>query len=176
MQSKNNLSGLSIGIIAITVILFAMISLKVLPIWYLWIFSITFGLSMIGWEMWMTYGIVNGESVNKRVGKENSSNMILMCLSDAIIGVFQIWVAMKCLGPSAFRSWNWGAFAIIFFIGIVQNILVTIAITKQIANESISWAPMMPFKINPIIQIQLPWIIQPFILYPLVIILIGTKI
>ena len=151
-----------------------MISLKILPTWYLLIFNITFALCMIGWEMWMSYGIVNGDSVDQRSGKENSSNMVLMCLGDALIGVLQIWSVMKIIGPSAFRQWKWNAFAIIFLIGIIQNILVTWGISKQITNESISWAPMMPFKMNPIIQIQFPWIFQPFILYPLVIILIGS--
>lgn len=174
MNHTKNLYGLPIVIITATIIFLAMIALKLLPTWYLLIFNITFALCMIGWEMWMTYGIVNGKSVYERSGKENSSNMVLMCLGDALIGVLQIWSVMKIIGPSAFRQWNWKAFAIIFLIGIIQNILVTMAIYKQIENESISWAPMMPIKMNSIIQIQLPWILQPFILYPLVIILIGS--
>jgi len=175
MESPKKMSSMAIGILAATFIFLALVTFKALPIWYLWIFFITFALCMIGWEMWMTYGIIDGDSVEERTGRDNGSNMVLMCLGDAIIGVLQIWAAMKMVGPSAFKSWNWKAFGIIFAIGIVQNILVTVALSKQIKGESISWAPMMPIKTDPIIQTQEPWILEPFILYAIAIAIVGPK-
>jgi len=169
MEGAKKMSGMSVGILAATFIFLALITFKTLPCWYLLIFFITFALCMIGWEMWMSYGIIDGDSIEERTGRNNGSNMVLMCLGDAIIGVVQIWTAMKMVGPSAFKNWNWKAFGIIFAIGIVQNIIVTIALAKQIKGESISWAPLMPIKTDPIIQTQEPWILEPFILYAIAI-------
>ena len=161
-------------IIVVTLVIFGLISLKRLPLWYLWIFLFTFGLCLIGWELWMSFGLINGDSVHERSNKNNTNNLILMCLGDAIIGVLQVFLAIKICGKDSFKKWNWKAFGVIFLFGIVQNIIVTILLYKQLANKSISSAPMMPIKMNAPLMVQQPWILQPFLLYPVAMFLINS--
>ena len=161
----------------IGILLFAFILLivsKKLPFWCLYVFIINFTLCLTLWEMWMSYGLVNGKSVEEREKNNNNTlNMVLMSLGDGLMGVLQIFVAYKICGKNAFTKWNWKAFSIIFTIGIIQNLLVTALIYQKINNQEISWAPLMPIPATGIIQIQEPWIIQPFIIYA---ILLATKI
>lgn len=168
----NEILGSIIGVLLFAFVL--LLVMKKLPMWTLYVFLINFTLCLITWEMWMSYGLVNGQSTEEREKHNNNTvNMILMSLGDGLMGVLQIYTAFKLCGPKAFKKWDWKAFGIIFSIGIVQNLLVTGFVYKKIKGKEISWAPLMPIPANGIIQIQEPWIIQPFIIYA---ILLGLKI
>jgi hypothetical protein len=54
-------------------------------------------------------------------------------------------------------------------IGVGQNIPVTYIMRKEISVGKISWAPLMPFQTKNIIQIQEAWIIQPILMYILLV-------
>ena len=123
--------------------------------------------------MWMSYGLINGKSTEERDKNSNNTvNMILMSLGDGLIGVLQIYIVYKLYGSKVLKKWDWKALSIIFIIGIVQNLIVTGFVYEKVKGEKISWAPLMPVQTNSIVQIQEPWIIQPFILYA---ILLGCK-
>lgn len=85
------------------------------------------------------------------------------------IAVTQVEATFKAFGSKAFKTWNWKAFALIFAIGIVQNIVVTFILRERLKGANISIAPLLPIKTNALLQVQEGWIIQPFIIYALLI-------
>lgn len=168
INNKNMANEILSSFIGILLFIFILlIVLKKLPLWTLYVFLINFFLCLITWEIWMSYGLVNGKSTSERnEGNTNDTvNMILMSLGDGLMGVLQIYTVYKLFGNKAFNKWDWRVFGVIFSIGVLQNIVVTAMIYKKINNKKISWAPLMPIQTNSVIQIQEPWIIQPFIIY-----------
>ena len=120
----NEILGSIIGVLLFAFVL--LLVMKKLPLWTLYVFIINFALCLITWEMWMSYGFVNGQSTEEREKNNNNTvNMILMSLGDGLMGVLQIYTAFKVCGAKAFKKWDWKAFGIIFGIGITQNLLVT---------------------------------------------------
>ena len=174
--SNNNLLFLTSTLIIFMLLCLVLVLRKVLPLWILYIFLINFVICASTWEIWLTYGAVNGDSINKRTDDDSISkneNWFVLSLADALVGVVQIGCTYALFGKDVFRKWNWKAFGVIFAIGIVQNILVTWSMRSRLKNGKLSWAPLMPIQTNGIIQNQEPWIIQPFILYAIV---LGLKI
>ena len=153
----------------------------------LWSFIIV----AIGWEIWLTYGLAGGLTVDERRSIELSCaipqnlNWLLNSLADILIiwiGLFLVKVFYKNK-PSPFLGWKWGAFFILFIWFMAQNIYVEAFFyhLQLGSNGDLSWAPLQPlgswynptlFEIggNPItFQSQSSWVIMTPIVYYLLI-------
>ena len=158
------------------IILIALVSLKKLPLFVIYVYLINFVLCAITWEIFMSFGVIEGESVEQREeGSNNIFNMFMMSMADAIVGFIQIYVAYKIFGKKGFDKWNWKVFGVIFGIGMFINILVTIVLKNRLKDAKLSYAPFMPVQTNPYVQNQEPWIIQPFVFYGIIIALKIVK-
>ena len=171
-----------------TLLIIFLYSIKKLPRWILILFLASFVACALGWEIWLTYGLVDGLDVNSRRPAALSAaipmhiNWILNSLGDAgavgLTGVLLLWL---CFGRSnrAFRQWHWGGFAILLLWFIGQNLLVELFVYQQQLAEGLrlSWAPLIPTGpwYNPTImeiggrtvqlQTQLPWLLMTPIYY-----------
>ena len=119
----------------------------------------------------MTYGILGGDSEQKRGDATTNpfANMMTMTAGDGIIGVLQAESALKAFGPKVFRKWDWRAFALMFSIGIVQNVAITVILRERLRVGRLSLAPMMPIEAPNIVMNQEGWILQPFLFYAVLI-------
>ncbi|MEH6590913.1 MAG: hypothetical protein V7746_11675 [Halioglobus sp.] len=175
--------------------LFILLGLRLankLPNWILAVYIGGFLACAIGWEIWLTYGLIDGLDVNsRRPDALNAAipihiNWILNSLADAsVIGLFGVFLVWLSYGKSdrAFRQWHWGAFFIlsVWFIG--QNVFVELYIYQLQLAEGLrlSWAPLIPTGpwYNPTLfqfgdktlqlQTQLPWLLMTPIYYGLLI-------
>jgi hypothetical protein len=142
----------------------------------------------LGWEIWFTYGLIDGESVVERRSEVLNKwiplhiNWIVNSLADAgtvcLGGLWLIWV-MGNKKNYIFNNWRWGSFFILTIWCIGQNIFVELFLYYDQLSEgkNLSWAPLIPtgdifnpvlFEINGrslMFQTQLPWIILPPLLY-----------
>ena len=146
----------------------------------------TFLIAALGWEVWINYGILNGQEVNLRRSNALSCaipmniNWIVNSLGDTGI----VWFGIILVGwifrnSENFDKFYWSVFLVLFVWFMFQNILVEIVIYHhQVGgNALLSWAPMMPFGswFNPKLQLigdrsvalqtQSAWIIGSFVFY-----------
>ena len=156
----------------------------------------TFLIAAFGWELWINYGVLNGEEVNLRRSEALSCaipmniNWIVNSLGDTGIVWFGIILVGWILRNSKnFDKFYWSVFLILFAWFMFQNILVEIIIYHhQVGgNTLLSWAPMMPLGswFNPKLQVigdrtvalqtQSAWIIGSFVFYYLSIYFYKTK-
>ena len=159
-----------------------------LPNWVPIIYVGSFIVCALGWEIWFTYGLINGESVIERRADVLNQwiplhlNWILNSLADAgtvcLGGLYLMWV-LNNKEQSIFLKWRWGPFLILLAWCIGQNLLVELFLYYDQLSEgkNLSWAPLIPTGniYNPLIfefngrsvmfQTQLPWIILPPLLY-----------
>ena len=165
---------------------------KMIPSWVPVIYVLMFIICALGWEIWFTYGWVDGVSVNMRRAPVLSMiipmhlNWILNSLADAgAICLGGLLITWKILDKdnSILNKWNWKAFFILLFIFITQNIFVeTFLYYDQLAGgKPLSWAPLSPLGsgVNPVImnlkdrtvslQSQVPWILMTPLFYGLLI-------
>jgi hypothetical protein len=156
-----------IGIATFSLILLVLVAMKKLEMWTVKIYLINAILCFLGWEVWMSLGVL-GDAAGKST-LENISNAIAMSAGDGLIGVLQIYAVKKSFGVEAFKTWDWKVFSVIFAIGVSQNILLGVAIQKRLEKRKISWSPMMPVPGPSFLVNQESWIIQPFILYGILI-------
>jgi hypothetical protein len=169
-----------------------------LPNWVPIIYVGSFIVCALGWEIWFTYGLVNGESVIERRADALNQwiplhlNWILNSLADAgtvcLGGLYLMWV-LNNKEQSIFLKWRWGPFLILLAWCIGQNVLVELFLYYDQLSEgkNLSWAPLIPTGniYNPLIfefngrsvmfQTQLPWIILPPFLYMTVIKLANKR-
>ena len=157
----------------------------------LWVPSIYIGsfiLCSLGWELWFTYGWIDGDPVNIRRSEALNQwiplhiNWLLNSMADAgTISLGGLWLMWKFSGKNnqVFQAWNWSAFSILFIWCITQNIFVELFLYHDQLSEgkSLSWAPLAPtgqffnpllFEFNErsvMLQTQLPWLIISPILY-----------
>ena len=157
----------------------------------LWVPSIYFGSFLVcalGWELWFTYGWVDGDPVNIRRSEALNQwipvhiNWLLNSMADAgTISLGGLWLMWKFSGKNSlvFQQWSWSAFSILFIWCITQNIFVELFLYHDQLSEgkSLSWAPLAPtgqffnpllFEFNErsvMLQTQLPWLIISPILY-----------
>jgi hypothetical protein len=137
-----------------------------IPTYYLTIFISSGIFSMLSWEIWVSHGIYNGDSVVSRGGNiPNWLNTIIMSALDGLICAIIVWICIKRYGVNMFKKWNWNGFLFLFMIANVQNIIAFILVNNVIKNKTISLAPLAPIRSNAYIQLQEPWIILPVILY-----------
>jgi len=169
-----------------------------LPNWVPIIYVGSFIVCALGWEIWFTYGLINGESVIERRADVLNQwiplhlNWILNSLADAgtvcLGGLYLMWV-LNNKEQSIFLKWRWGPFLILLVWCIGQNVLVELFLYYDQLGEgkNLSWAPLIPTGniFNPLIfefnersvmfQTQLPWIILPPFLYMTVIKLANKR-
>ena len=169
-----------------------------LPSWVPIIYVGSFIVCALGWEIWFTYGLINGESVIERRADVLNQwiplhlNWILNSLADAgtvcLGGLYLMWV-LNNKEQSIFLKWRWGPFLILLAWCIGQNLLVELFLYYDQLSEgkNLSWAPLIPTGniYNPLIfefngrsvmfQTQFPWIILPPFLYMTVIKLANIR-
>ncbi len=161
----------------------------------LWVPSIYFGSFLVcalGWELWFTYGWVDGDPVNIRRSKALNQwipihiNWLLNSMADAgTISLGGLWLMWRYSGKNnqVFHQWSWSAFSILLIWCITQNLFVELFLyhDQLSLGKSLSWAPLSPTSqfFNPLLfefnersvmfQTQLPWLIMSPILYRAVI-------
>ena len=159
-----------------------------LPKWVPAIYLGSFIVCALGWEIWFTYGLINGESVVERRSDILNQwiplhlNWILNSLADAgtvcLGGLSLIWLVGNKQN-NVFNSWKWSSFFILAIWCVGQNIFVELFLYYDQLGEgkNLSWAPLIPTgnTFNPVLfefnsrsvmfQTQLPWLILPPILY-----------
>ena len=165
---------------------------KKIPSWIPKVYIGSFLLCALGWELWFTYGWIEGDPVNVRRSDVLNSwipihmNWLLNSMADAgtisIGGLWLMW-QFSTKNLQIFQQWNWSAFSILFIWCICQNLFVELFLYHDQLSEgkSLSWAPLAPTGqfFNPLLfefsgksvmfQTQLPWLIMAPILYKLTI-------
>ena len=165
-----------------------------IPLWVPSMYLGSFLICSLGWELWFTYGWIDGDPVNVRRSEVLNTwipvhlNWLLNSLADAgTISMGGLWLMWKFRKQNiqVFEQWNWGAFSILLIWCITQNLFVELFLYHDQLSEgkSLSWAPLAPTGqfFNPLLfefngrsvmfQTQLPWLIMAPILYKLTILL-----
>ena len=164
-----------------------------IPLWVPSIYLGSFLICSLSWEIWFTYGWIDGDPVNVRRSEVLNTwipmhlNWLLNSLADAgTISMGGLWLMWKySKNIRVFEQWNWGAFSILLIWCITQNLFVELFLYHDQLSEgkSLSWAPLAPTGqfFNPLLfefngrtvmfQTQLPWLIMAPILYKLTILL-----
>jgi len=163
-----------------------------IPLWVPSIYLGSFLICSLSWELWFTYGWIDGDPVNVRRSEVLNTwipihlNWLLNSLADAgTISMGGLWLMWKFSKQDiqVFEQWNWGAFSILLIWCITQNLFVELFLYHDQLSEgkSLSWAPLAPTGqfFNPLLfefngrsvmfQTQLPWLIMAPILYKLAI-------
>lgn len=163
-----------------------------LPSWVPTFYIVGVIVCALGWELWFTYGWLDGDSVSLRrsVALNNwlpeNINWLMNSMGDAgavlLGGAWIMWLSHK-KDVSVFKEWKWSAFCILLIWCIGQNVLVEMFLYHdQLAEgKSLSWAPLSPlgpyfnptlFEFNDrtiMLQSQMPWLIMPWIFYRILI-------
>ena len=164
----------------------------ILPTWVPVIYLGSFFACAIGWELWFTYGWIDGVSVDLRRTEAlnfwlpRDINWLMNSLGDAgavmLGGLWLMWRYAK-KDHDIFNKWNWNAFAVLMIWCIGQNILVEMFLYHDQISEgkALSWAPLSPLGpyFNPLLfefndrslmlQTQVPWLILPALIYATII-------
>ena len=165
---------------------------SILPTWVPVIYLGSFFACAIGWELWFTYGWIDGVSVDLRRTEAlnfwlpRDINWLMNSLGDAgavmLGGLWLMWRYAK-KDHDIFNKWNWNAFAVLMIWCIGQNILVEMFLYHDQISEgkALSWAPLSPLGpyFNPLLvefndrslmlQTQVPWLILPALIYATII-------
>ena len=160
--------------------------------WVIPTYLISLFVCIFGWELWFTYGLVDGLPVDMRrsdvlnIWFPIHINWLLNSLGDAgVVCLGGLWLMRKSHHKdiAIFKEWRWSAFIILLAWCIGQNLIVELFLYEDQlgVGKPISWAPLTPLGpyINPILfeygdrtvnlQSQIPWLIMPVFLYKLVI-------
>ena len=163
-----------------------------IPLWVPSIYLGSFLVCALGWELWFTYGWVDGDPVNIRRSEALNQwipihiNWLLNSMADAgTISLGGLWLMWRYSGKNnqVFQQWSWSAFSILLMWCITQNLFVELFLyhDQLSLGKSLSWAPLAPTGqfFNPLLfefnersvmfQTQLPWLIMSPILYRAVI-------
>ena len=134
---------------------------------YYKIFIFTFLFSLFTWELWVSYGVVKGDSVKIRYDKNSLKNAIIMSFGDALVIVLIVYICVLVFKENAFKDTK--TFVLFYILCNFQNIIVSILLKKRIINQDISIAPLIPIKSKySLLQLQEPWLLFPLIIYPLI--------
>ncbi|KZX56513.1 hypothetical protein A3709_05270 [Halioglobus sp. HI00S01] len=171
---------------------------KKIPSWSLRVYIVSFLFCALGWELWFTFGLLDGDPVNVRRATTLNEwipehiNWAMNSLADAgSIALVALWLAWSLTGKNSdiFRHWHWPAFAIMMAYCLGQNIIVEMYLYHdQLAiGKRLSWAPLAPTGpwYNPTLfefrgrtitlQGQVPWLLMTPILYWLTILLANSQ-
>jgi|TARA_B100000530_G_scaffold325334_1_gene262920 hypothetical protein len=163
-----------------------------IPLWVPSIYLGSFLVCALGWELWFTYGWVDGDPINIRRSEALNQwipihiNWLLNSMADAgTISLGGLWLMWRYSGKNnqVFQQWSWSAFSILLMWCITQNLFVELFLYHDQLSfgKSLSWAPLAPTGqfFNPLLfefnersvmfQTQLPWLIMSPILYRAVI-------
>jgi hypothetical protein len=155
--------------------------------WVWVVYGASFFFCAVGWEIWLTYGLVDGDPVDARRAAALSAaipqhvNWLVNSLADAgicLVGLGLVACAYR-FRLTPFLDWKWGAFALLFVWFLGQNALVELTLyQEQLAvGTRLSWAPLIPTGPwwNPTLlihdgasirlQTQLPWILMTPLFY-----------
>jgi hypothetical protein len=128
---------------------------KIIPAWVTKVYVASFLACALGWELWFTYGWVGGDPVHERRAEDLNAaipthiNWLLNSLADAgsicLVGLLLVWLAYG-KSEEVFRKWHWGAFALLLFFFLGQNIFVEMFLYHDQLTEGkpLSWAPLVP--------------------------------
>lgn len=123
--------------------------------WIWQVYWLSFAACALGWELWFTYGWVAGDPVDARRAAVLTDaipmhvNWLLNSLADAgsvcLGGLLLVWLVYG-KSTEVFKSWHWGAFAILLFHFLAQNLIVEMFLYHdQLAEgKPLSWAPLVP--------------------------------
>ncbi len=142
----------------------------------------------LGWEIWFTYGLVDGQAVEARrsaalnAAIPQNINWLLNSLADAAICMIGLIVIKRLIGYKALQQWSWPAFVLlsVWFIG--QNLYVELMVYhgQLHVDTQLSWAPLVPTGpwFNPVLfsiadrtatlQGQVSWLIMTPLFYGLI--------
>ena len=161
---------------------------SVLPKWVSTLYLIAVIICALGWELWFTFGWIDGDAVdirrseNLNIWLPKNINWLINSMGDAgavlMGGIWLMWISHG-KDKSIFLEWRWSAFSVLLLWCIGQNILVEIYLYHdQLAvGKTLSWAPLSPLGpyFNPVLfefnnrtimlQSQIPWMILPWFLY-----------
>ena len=175
-----------------TLIILGLYVLKKFPHWLFVLWLGSFVVCALGWEIWLTYGLVDGLNVDSRRPAALSAaipmhiNWILNSLGDAssigMLGVLLVWLGFGC-SNRAFVEWRWSAFFILLLWFVGQNLWVELYVYQEQLAEGLrlSWAPLIPTGpwFNPAVfefagrtaqlQTQLPWLLMTPLYYAMLI-------
>ena len=136
-------------------ILFAYLTYKgKMKKWVTYTIISSFFIAMFGWEIWLNFGLLDGQSVDLRRSSALSCaipisiNWITNSLGDVAI----VWFGIILLSyfyknkPSPFENFIIPAFLILLSWFLIQNIWVEIVLYyNQVGGDArLSWAPLMP--------------------------------
>jgi hypothetical protein len=161
---------------------------EIFPKWVPTFYLGAFLTCALGWEIWMTFGLVDGDPVSLRRSEvlntwlPQNINWILNSLGDAgAVCLGGLWLMWRYAGKDTkvFNSWDWGAFSVLMIWCVGQNILVEMFLyhDQLSVGKPLSWAPLIPsgpyfnpllFEFNDrtvMLQTQIPWLILPPFLY-----------
>lgn len=152
-----------------------------LPRWVAVVYGLSFAICAVGWEIWYTFGLVDGLPVDERRAAALSRaipqeiNWILTSLFDAavcLLGLLGMW-AVHGFRDTAFRRFTVPALAVLALVFVGQNVYVEYLIHDQVQpGKQLSWAPLIPtgpwlnfvlFEIGGreiTFQTQLPWVLM----------------
>ena len=159
-----------------------------IPSWVPSFYIIAVIVCALGWEIWFTFGWLDGDPVDIRrsaalnIWLPKNINWLLNSMGDAgavLLGGFWLMWLTHNKDNSVFLEWKWSAFIVLLAWCIGQNILVEMFLYHdQLAEgKSLSWAPLSPlgpyfnpilFEINNrtiMLQSQMPWLILPWFFY-----------
>ena len=159
--------------------------------WVTYTLVSSFLIAAFGWEIWINFGLLDGDPVNLRRSAALScalpmnANWLINSFADMGIvwlGIILVAWAYR-YNPKPFNQFTWLAFSILFIWFMTQNILVeTIIYHNQVGGGALlSWAPLMPLGPwwNPTVisfgerevtfQSQSAWLIATPIVYKIAI-------
>ena len=168
-------------------ILLVLSFLNKIPKWIWLIYLVTFVVCALGWEIWFTYGLVDGQSVNIRRPDvlnaliPQNINWLVNSLADAGIGInglLYVWL-FSGLSTTILEKWSWKELGILAAFFLFQNLIVELFIyqAQLAAGYQLSWAPLAPTGPwwNPVLfniagksvhlHTQLPWLIMTPLFY-----------
>ncbi|HAU68295.1 MAG TPA: hypothetical protein DCW52_07855 [Gammaproteobacteria bacterium] len=161
---------------------------KLIPDWVPYVYLASFIACAIGWELWFTYGWVDGAPVYERRSATLNTylpfhvNWLLNSLADAgticLGGLLLLHLSLSN-DSNYLTQWRWSAFTLLLIWFIGQNVFVEMYLYHdQLAvGKALSWAPFAPTGpwFNPVLfefngrtitlQGQLPWLIMTPLFY-----------
>ena len=159
-----------------------------LPNWVPTFYIVGIVVCALGWELWFTFGWLNGDPVNIRRSETlnywlpQNINWLMNSMGDSgtvlLGGSWLMWLSHN-KNNLIFQKWKWSAFVVLLIWCIGQNIFVEMFLYHdQLAEgKDLSWAPLSPLGpyINPVLfefngrtimlQSQMPWFILPWFFY-----------
>ena len=153
-----------------------------LKIWIFKYYFTTLIICILGWELWFTYGILGGDTVEIRRSEFLNSwipqniNWLLNSLADAgtvCLGGLLLTYLIFRRSTEIYTKWRLGPFLVFYSWCLLQNVYVELFVYQdQLAQgNELSWAPLSPAGnlFNPMLfkwgnkslylQTQMPWIL-----------------